>query len=381
MNSAAIEIKLDSIEQAIEDIKAGKIVIVVDDEERENEGDFVCAADKVTPELINFMAKYGRGLICTPISEERALEMGLNRMVNENTDLHGTAFTVSIDYKLKGCTTGISAYDRATGIKALLDEETKPSDFTRPGHIFPLISKPGGVLRRMGHTEASVDLARLAGLKPAGVLVEILKEDGSMARLPDLMEIAQFHGLSIVSIKDLVAFRMQKERLIKKGKSFPFETDFGKFELVEFHESGSDLTHIVLKKGEWNSEEPILTRVHSSTNAAELLSLLLKGEQHEYYKTMKRIQEEGKGLLVFLRQKEGENSFKESLDLLDQQQKSGEAIDFFPRNTEHKQRELGIGAQILFDMDVRKIRLLTKSIRKRVGLIGYSLEIVEEVPI
>lgn len=376
------DLKLNTIEEAIEDIKAGKVIIVVDDEDRENEGDFVCAAEAITPEIINFMATYGRGLICTPITENRALELDLHPMVAKNTDLHGTAFTVSIDYLFKGCTTGISAYDRATGIKALTEDSTKPSDYARPGHIFPLVAREGGVLRRTGHTEASVDLATLAGLYPAGVLVEILNPDGTMARLPQLVEIATQHGLKIITIKDLVAYRMERERLVERELSFEIETPVGSFELVAFTERNHNMTHIAIKTGQWEVDEPVLTRVQAATNANEVLGLILGGGSSEISKCLHRIQEEGKGLLLLLRYADDANGLLPTLKALKKQQEEGEKMDAFihrPKNS--IQRDLGIGAQILHDLNVRKLRLLTNSPRKRVGLIGYGLEVVEEVGI
>ncbi|MCI5083657.1 MAG: 3,4-dihydroxy-2-butanone-4-phosphate synthase [Saprospiraceae bacterium] len=376
------DLKLNTIEEAIEDIKAGKVIIVVDDEDRENEGDFVCAAEAITPEIINFMATYGRGLICTPITENRALELDLHPMVAKNTDLHGTAFTVSIDYLFKGCTTGISAYDRATGIKALTEDSTKPSDYARPGHIFPLVAREGGVLRRTGHTEASVDLATLAGLYPAGVLVEILNPDGTMARLPQLVEIATQHGLKIITIKDLVAYRMERERLVERELNFEIETPVGSFELVAFTERNHNMTHMAIKTGQWEVDEPVLTRVQAATNANEVLGLILGGGSSEISKCLHRIQEEGKGLLLLLRYPDDANGLLPSLKALKKQQEEGEKMDAFihrPKNS--IQRDLGIGAQILHDLNVRKLRLLTNSPRKRVGLIGYGLEVVEEVGI
>ncbi len=376
------DLKLNTIEEAIEDIKAGKVIIVVDDEDRENEGDFVCAAEAITPEIINFMATYGRGLICTPITENRALELDLHPMVAKNTDLHGTAFTVSIDYLFKGCTTGISAYDRATGIKALTEDSTKPSDYARPGHIFPLVAREGGVLRRTGHTEASVDLATLAGLYPAGVLVEILNPDGTMARLPQLVEIATQHGLKIITIKDLVAYRMERERLVERELNFEIETPVGSFELVAFTERNHNMTHIAIKTGQWEVDEPVLTRVQAATNANEVIGLILGGGSSEISKCLHRIQEEGKGLLLLLRYPDDANGLLPTLKALKKQQEEGEKMDAFihrPKNS--IQRDLGIGAQILHDLNVRKLRLLTNSPRKRVGLIGYGLEVVEEVGI
>ena len=375
-------IQLNTVEEAIADIRAGKVIIVVDDEDRENEGDFICAAECVTPEIINFMATHGRGLICTPITQQRAKELRLNRMVSENTDLHGTAFTVSIDYKLEGCTTGISAYDRATGIKALLDEKTKSEDYARPGHIFPLIGKKGGVLRRTGHTEAAIDLATMAGFSPAGVLVEILNEDGTMARLPELAEIAKKFDLKLISIEDLVAYRMNKERLVKEEERMEIETQYGSFELICFRETNSNLHHIVLKKGTWKTDEPVLTRVHAGSNTGEIFALILKHTATELHRTMKAIQKEGRGALVLLRYPEESNLILKTMRALKNQKESGKVLDpFLKRDTETEQKDIGIGSQIIHDLGIRKIRLLTNNPRKRVGLIGYGLEIIENVPI
>ena len=376
------KIQLNSIEEAIADIKAGKIIIVVDDEDRENEGDFICAAECITPEIINFMATHGRGLICTPITENRAKELRLNRMVSENTDLHGTAFTVSIDYKLKGCTTGISAYDRATGIRALLEPETKPEDYARPGHIFPLIAKTGGVLRRTGHTEAAIDLAVMAGYYPAGVLVEILNDDGTMARLPQLSEIAKKLDLKLISIEDLVAYRMNKERLVKKMDSLEIETPFGFFELICFKETNTSLYHIVIKKGNWEVDEPVLTRVHAGSNTGELFSLMLKHTATELHKTMEAIAKEGKGAIVLLRYPEESDLILTTMQALKEQTVKGKTLNpFLKRDNDSEQKDIGIGSQILHDLGIRKIRLLTNTPRKRVGLIGYGLEIIENVPL
>ena len=375
-------IQLNTIEEAIADIKAGKVIIVVDDEDRENEGDFVCAAECVTPEIINFMATHGRGLICTPITQKKARELRLNRMVSENTDLHGTAFTVSIDYKLKGCSTGISAYDRATGIKALLDDETIADDYARPGHIFPLIGKEGGVLRRTGHTEAALDLATMAGYAPAGVLVEILNEDGTMARLPQLAEIAKKFDLKLISIEDLVAYRMNKERLVKEEERIEIETHYGSFEMICFRETNTNLHHIVLKKGDWNTDEAVLTRVHAGSNTGEIFALIMKHTSTELHRTMRAIEKEGRGALVLLRYPEESNSILKTMRSLKHQQEKGIALNpFVNRDTETEQKDIGIGSQIIHDLGIRKIRLLTNNPRKRVGLIGYGLEIIENIPI
>ncbi len=380
--TAEVDIKLDSIEDAIEDIKNGKIIIVVDDEDRENEGDFICAAESVTPDIINFMAKHGRGLICTPITEKRAEELELSMMVNTNTALHETAFTVSIDYKREGCTTGISTYDRATGIKALTQSATVANDYAKPGHIFPLIAKDGGVLRRTGHTEAAVDLAQLAGLYPAGVLVEILNEDGTMARLNQLFEIAQRFELKIISIKDLVKYRMSKERLVKQDVTVSFNTQYGDFDIIGFTEKNTSATHLVIKKGEWIEDEPVLVRVHSSSNTGDILGALLLGHSEELHKTLKKISEYGEGILLYLRHDETENSLLDLLRLLKEQQEDGQKLNPYPHVTSSSvQRNFGIGAQILHEMGVRKIRLLTNNPKKRIGLMGYGLEIVENIPI
>lgn len=376
-----VDIKLDSIEDAISDIRAGKIIIVVDDEDRENEGDFICAAELITPDLINFMAKHGRGLICTPITEKRAQELDLNMMVNNNTALHETAFTVSIDYKKDGCTTGISTYDRATGIKALTDSNSLATDYARPGHIFPLIAKDGGVLRRTGHTEAAIDLAVLAGLQPAGVLVEILNEDGSMARLPQLVDIAKRFDLKLISIKDLVNYRMSKERLITQDVTVSFNTEYGKFDVIGFIEKNTNTTHLVIKKGEWTEDEPVLVRVHSSSNTGDILGALLLGHGEQLQKILKKIADSGEGILLYLRQDETENSLLETLRLLKTQQQDGVKLNPYPHVTSSDvQRNFGIGAQILNELGVRKIKLLTNNPKRRVALDGYGLEIVENIP-
>ena len=374
------ETQLNTIDEAIEDIKQGKIVIIVDDEDRENEGDFVCAAECITPEIINFMATHGRGLICTPILQEKASLLGLTKMVDNNTDLHGTAFTVSIDYKLKGCSTGISAYDRSTGIKALLDPETKAEDYARPGHIFPLIGKNGGVLKRTGHTEASIDLARLAGFEPAGVLVEILNEDGTMARLPQLAQIAQKFDLKLITIKDLVEYRMKQERLVKKINSTIIDTDSGPFEFICFEELNTPFKHLVLKKGDWEANEAILTRVQSSNDAGEIFSLLIKSKGKQLFKILDKISEEGKGVFVMLRYNESEDNLSKIIENLDKQSKNDLALNPYISNpSETEQKNIGIGSQILNELGIKRVRLLTNNPKKRVGLNGYGVEIVENI--
>lgn len=371
----AVSIKLNTIEEAIEDIRQGKVIIVVDDEDRENEGDFICAAECVTPEIINFMATHGRGLICAPIDEQRAEELELNMMVSDNTALHETAFTVSIDLIGQGVTTGISAQDRAKCIRALVDPEAQPTDFARPGHIFPLKAKTGGVLRRTGHTEAAIDLSRLAGFSPAGVLVEILNEDGSMARLPQLMEIAERFDLKLVAIKDLVAYRMQHERIVRREISTRLNTKFGPFEVTAFTQMTNGDVHLALKKGHWEEGEPVLVRVHSVTETQDILHTLLDDHAQLITRSMRRIEEEGKGLFVYMRHSEKDNTILQVL----QQIKDNTDLGARPRSQSAEQRDFGVGAQILREMKVQKIRLMTNHPRRRIGLIGYGLEIVDNV--
>jgi len=369
---------LNTIEEAIADIKAGKVIIVVDDEDRENEGDFICAAECITPEIINFMATHGRGLICTPIDENRADELDLPMMVRSNTALHETAFTVSIDLIGQGCTTGISAYDRSTGIKAIINPKTKSTDFARPGHIFPLRAKSGGVLRRTGHTEAAIDLAKIAGFYTAGVLVEILNEDGSMARLPELIEIATKFDLKLISIKDLVAYRMRTERIIKKELEVKLSTKFGDFEVVAFTQVTTGDTHLAIKKGEWKIDDPVLIRVHSSTNTGDILGTLFKGYGTQLQRSLEMIEKEGQGMLLYMRHNHEDDSLLSSLKEIKREKETGEKI--LGEGTQSmEQRDYGIGAQILRELNVTKIRLITNSPKRRIGLIGYGLEIVENV--
>ncbi len=373
------EISLNTIEEAIAEIQAGKVVIVVDDEERENEGDFICAAECVTPEIINFMATHGRGLICAPIDEKRADELELDMMVSSNTALHETAFTVSIDLIGRGCTTGISAYDRATGIRALVDPSIKPSDFARPGHIFPLRAKTGGVLRRTGHTEAAIDLARLAGFFPAGVLVEILNEDGTMARLPQLMHIARKFGLKIITIKDLVAYRMRTERIVRREVSVNLDTRYGIFEVTAYRQITTNDIHLAIRCGQWAPEEPVLVRVHSSTETGEILGSLFDDYGVKLKKAMEMISGEGKGVLLYMRHGEKADAILHRLQAcLQKQEEGGPAV--YEQRADAEQRDYGVGAQILRDLGVARIRLLTNTPRRRVGLMGYGLEIVENVP-
>ncbi|MCL4130939.1 UNVERIFIED_CONTAM: hypothetical protein GTU68_036596 [Idotea baltica] len=362
--------KFDNIEAALEDIRNGKLVIVVDDENRENEGDFITAAENVTPEIINFMAQYGRGLICVPIPEERCDELDLDLMVKNNTALHQTPFTVSVDLIGNGCTTGISATDRSKTVQALIDPNTKPSDLGRPGHIFPLKSRKGGVLRRTGHTEAAVDLAVLAGKKPAGLLIEILNEDGTMARMPQLEEIAERFGMRIVAIKDLVEYRMTKERLIKREAKVKMPTKWGDFELHAYTQITTGEMHLALVKGSWQSDEAILTRVHSSCVTGDILGSMRCDCGEQLQKAMEVVEQEGKGVILYMNQ-EGRG-----IGLLNKLKAYELQLGF-----QKDQRDYGIGAQILRDLNICKIKLLTNNPKKRIGLVGYGLEIVENVKI
>ena len=371
------KIQLNTIEEAIEDIRQGKVIIVVDDEDRENEGDFLAAAEKVTPEMINFMATHGRGLICAPLTENRCKDLGLHVMVTNNTDPMETAFTVSVDLKGKGVTTGISASDRAKTILSLVNPETKPHDLARPGHIFPLMAKQGGVLRRTGHTEAAIDFARLAGFKPAGVIVEIMNEDGTMARLPQLVEVAKKFDLKLVSIEDLVAYRMQHDSLIVKKEDFEIETRFGTFRMRAYEQNTNKQIHIALTKGTWNLGEPILTRIHSSQVNNDLLGTLTNNADQQLDDMFQVINENGKGAVIFINQDMQAVNMLNRIAELRNLQAQGELkapkiiID---------SKDFGIGAQILHDLDISKIRLVSNSTQtKRVGMIGYGLEIIEYV--
>jgi len=369
--------QLNTIEEAIEDIRQGKVIIVVDDEDRENEGDFIAAAEKVTPEMINFMATHGRGLICAPLTESRCKELELNLMVTNNTVLHETQFTVSVDLIGHGCTTGISVHDRAKTIQFLVDDNTKPEDLGRPGHIFPLRAKQGGVLRRTGHTEASIDLARLAGFKPAGILVEILNEDGSMARLPQLLEVAKKFDLKIVSIEDLVAYRMQHDSLIQKKEDFEVETRFGNFRLRAYVQTTNKQVHVALTKGSWNNGEPVLTRINSTQVNNDILGTLTSDADKKLDDMFRRINEEGKGAILFINQEIQPGELLTRISELKSLQEKG--IKKAPQ-IKMDVKDFGIGAQILHDIDITKIRLLSNSEQeKRVGMIGYGLEITENV--
>lgn len=372
------QIQLNSIEDAIEDIRQGKVIIVVDDENRENEGDFLAAASKITPETINFMATHGRGLICAPLTENRCKDLDLHMMVSNNTDPMETAFTVSVDLKGHGVTTGISASDRSQTVKALIDPNTKPFDLARPGHIFPLVAKQGGVLRRTGHTEAAIDFARLAGLEPAGVIVEIMNEDGTMARLPQLMEVAQKFDLKIVSIEDLVAYRMEHDSLIEKKDDFDIETRFGKFRLRAYQQTTNNQIHIALTKGTWSENEPVLTRVNSTLVNNDILGTLTNNADKKLDEMFKVVSDEGKGAILFINQQAQSMNLLKRLSELKEQQTNGKVVKA-PR-IEMDARDFGIGAQILHDINISKLRLVSNTQQaKRVGMIGYGLEIVDYV--
>jgi len=369
--------QLNTIEEAIEEIRRGKVIIVVDDEDRENEGDFVAAAEMVTPEMINFMVTHGRGLVCVPISETRAKELDLKMMVEHNTVLHQTAFTVSVDLKGYGCTTGISVHDRAKTIKAITNENTKPEELGRPGHIFPLVAKKGGVLRRTGHTEAAIDLARLAGFKSMGILVEILNEDGSMARLPQLLEVAKKFDLKIISIENLVAYRMLHDSLIEKKEDFQIKTRFGTFRLRAYVQRTNKQVHIALTKGIWTDNEPILTRINSFSVHNDIIEMLLENTDQKILKMFNRINQEEKSAIIFINQELQSMNLLNRLATFKEMQEQGKIkTPKIPMDD----RDFGIGAQILHDLSLSKIRLLSNSKQtKRVGMIGYGLKIVEQV--
>jgi 3,4-dihydroxy 2-butanone 4-phosphate synthase/GTP cyclohydrolase II len=372
----------DTIESAIEDIKAGKLVVVVDDEDRENEGDFITAARNVTPEVINFMSKHGRGLICAPLLEERCDELGLELMVNNNTALHETAFTVSVDLLGHGCTTGISAQDRSKTVQALINPLIKPEDFGRPGHIFPLRAKKGGVLRRTGHTEATIDLARLAGMEPAGVLVEIMNEDGTMARLSQLIEVAKRFDFKIISIKDLIEYRLKRECLIDEIVRVDLPTRFGHFKLIAFQEKNTNNEHMALIKGEWQKDEPVLVRVHSSCFTGDILGSLRCDCGEQLHKAMQMVEKEGKGAILYMNQEGRGIGLVNKLKAYRLQEEGMDTVEAnlhlgFPMD----KRDYGVGAQILRHIGISKLRLITNNPQKRVGLMGYGLEIVENIPL
>ena len=373
---------LDSIGDAIEDIKKGKIIIVVDDEDRENEGDFICAADSITPEIINFMATHGKGLICASLIEDRCEELELDMMVGKNTATHETPFTISVDLKGHGCTTGISAEDRSKTIKALVNPRTKPEDFGKPGHVFPLKAKAGGVLRRAGHTEAAIDFARLAGFYPAGVLVEIMKDDGSMARVPDLRKVADKFDMKLVSIKDLIAYRIEKESLIEKVTDVNMPTNYGDFKLAAYKQTSTGDVHMALIKGEWEPNEPILVRVHSSCATGDIFGSCRCDCGPQLHAAMQKVDKEGKGVVLYMNQEGRGIGLLNKLRAYKLQEEGYDTVEANHRlGFKMDNRDYGIGAQILRDIGVKKIKLISNNPKKRTGLIGYGLEIVESVPI
>lgn len=375
-------IRLDLIEEAIADIRAGKIIIVVDDEDRENEGDFICAAEKITPEMVNFMTKEGRGLMCAPLTEDRCTELGLEMMVGTNTSMHTTPFTVSVDLLGHGCTTGISASDRAKTIRALVDPATTPDDLGRPGHIFPLRAVPGGVIRRAGHTEATVDFARLAGLQPAGVLIEILNEDGTMARLPELRVIADKFDLKLVSIQDLIAYRLRTESLIKREIGVDMPTAAGHFDLYAYKQSNTGETHLALVKGTWEPNEPVMVRVHSSCMTGDIFGSCRCDCGPQLQQAMRLIEEEGRGVIVYMNQEGRGIGLLNKLKAYKLQEMGRDTVEAnLELGFKMDERDYGVGAQILRDLDVRKIRLISNNPKKRAGLMGYGLEIVDTIPI
>jgi 3,4-dihydroxy 2-butanone 4-phosphate synthase / GTP cyclohydrolase II len=376
------EIKLNTIEEAIEEIRAGKIIIVVDDEDRENEGDFICAAELITPEIVNFMATYGRGLICTPLPEDRCEELDLELMVDRNTAIHNTAFTISVDLIGHGCTTGISAHDRAKTINALVNQETKPEDLGRPGHIFPLIARSKGVLRRPGHTEATVDLSILAGLKPGGVLIEIMNEDGTMARLPELMRIAKKFNLKIISIKDLIAYRLKNESLIIKGEKVKLPTIYGNFDLIPFIQKSNAHEHVAIIKGEWAKDEPVMVRVHSSCITGDIFGSMRCDCGDQLHAAMRMIEHEGKGVVLYLSQEGRGIGLFNKIKAYKLQEKGLDTVQAnLNLGFKEDERDYGVGANILHELGLGKLRLITNNPRKRKGLEGYGLEIVENVPL
>ena len=377
-----MSIQLNTIEEAILEIKNGKVIIVVDDEDRENEGDFLCAAESITTEIVNFMATHGRGLICAPILESRCKELGLGLMVPENTALHETPFTISVDLLGHGCTTGISAHDRAKTIQALIDPKISPSDFGKPGHIFPLMARKEGVLRRAGHTEAAIDFAKLAGFQPAGVIVEIMNEDGTMARLPDLMIIAKKFDLKIVSIKDLIAYLLEHESLIERQVKVKMPTQWGDFDLIAYTQTTTQQEHMALVKGTWEADEPVMVRVHSSCITGDIFGSCRCDCGPQLHKAMEIIEKEGKGILVYMNQEGRGIGLLNKLKAYQLQEQGRDTVEAnLELGFEMDQREYGVGAQILRDLGVSKMRLLSNNPKKRAGLIGYGLEIVENIAI
>jgi 3,4-dihydroxy 2-butanone 4-phosphate synthase/GTP cyclohydrolase II len=376
------DIKLNTIDEAVEDLRNGKLIIVVDDEDRENEGDFIAAAEKITPEMVNFMVTEGRGLICVPLTEERCEELDLGMMVGTNTSLHETPFTVSVDAVGEGVSTGISAHDRAVTIQRLANPATQPNELGRPGHIFPLRARSRGVLRRAGHTEAAVDLARLAGLEPAGVLVEIMNQDGTMARLPELFQIAQKFGLKLVSIADLIAYKLNYESLIERGEEVQLPTAHGNFRLIPFLQKSNGVEHIALIKGEWKPDETVLVRVHSSCATGDIFGSLRCECGDQLHKAMDLIEKEGKGVIVYIQQEGRGIGLMNKIKAYKLQEQGIDTVDAnIHLGFDPDERDYGVGAQILCSLGIRKMRLLTNNPVKRVGLEGYGLKVVESIPI
>jgi 3,4-dihydroxy 2-butanone 4-phosphate synthase/GTP cyclohydrolase II len=376
------KIKIDTIDEALEDIRNGKVVIVVDDEDRENEGDFICAAEAITPEIVNFMATHGRGLICAPLMEDRCEELKLDLMVGTNTAAFETPFTVSVDLIGHGCTTGISAHDRFKTIKALVDPETKPEELGKPGHIFPLKAKKEGVLRRSGHTEAAIDLAKLAGYRPAGVLVEIMNEDGSMARLPDLRIVADKFKMKLITIKDLIAYRMKNESQIKRHIDINLPTEFGNFKLVAYEEKATQEIHMALVKGTWEKDEPVMVRVHSSCVTGDIFGSCRCDCGSQLHHAMMMVENEGKGVVLYMKQEGRGIGLLNKLKAYKLQEQGLDTVEAnLQLGFDMDNRDYGIGAQILHDLGICKIRLITNNPKKRVGLMGYGLEIVENISI
>ncbi len=374
--------KLDRIEDAIEAIRNGEIIIVVDDEDRENEGDFICAAEKTTPEMVNFMVKEGRGLMCTPLTRKRCEELELDMMVGKNTAQHETAFTVSVDLLGNGCTTGISASDRAKTIQALVNPATKPEDLGRPGHIFPLRAAEGGVIRRSGHTEAAIDLAVLAGLQPAGVLIEILNEDGTMARLPQLFEIAKKFNLKLVSIKDLIEYRLEKESLIKREIGVNMPTEWGNFDMVAFRQLDNDQLHLALIKGTWEENEPVLVRVHSSCVTGDIFGSCRCDCGPQLHAAMEMVEKAGKGVILYMNQEGRGIGLLNKLKAYKLQEMGRDTVEAnLELGFKMDERDYGVGAQILRNLGIKKMKLISNNPKKRAGLIGYGLEIIDSIPI
>ena len=376
-----MEFKINTIEEALEDFREGKFLIVVDDEDRENEGDFIIAAEKITPEAVNFMLKNGRGVLCTPLPISRCKELELERQVSNNTSMLGTPFTVTVDF-LEGCSTGVSIHDRAATIRALADPNVKPEAFGRPGHINPLYAQERGVLRRAGHTEASVDLARLAGLYPAAALIEIMNEDGTMARMPDLQLVAQKYGIKLITIKDLIAYRLRTESLVEKGEEAMLPTHYGNFKIIPFRQKSNGLEHVALVKGEWEKDEPVLVRVHSSCMTGDIFGSCRCECGEQLHKAMELVEKEGKGAIVYLNQEGRGIGLMDKIRAYKLQEEGLDTVDAnLHLGYKADERDYGVGANILREIGITKMRLMSNNPVKRIGLEGYGLEIVENVPI